>query len=57
MDIDEVIAKAKQTTDDQIAAAKKSLDNQLDTADRITMLRAVDATIRLAQQPITANPQ
>lgn len=57
MNIDEVIAKAKQTTDDQLSTAKKSLDNQLDTADRVTMLRAVDAAIRLAQQPITANPQ
>ena len=56
MDVNAQMDAATKSTRDQLETIKTSIENQLDTADRVVMLRAVDATIRLAQAPVI-NPQ
>lgn len=53
MDLDKHIEAATKAVNSQLEANHKSLVNKLDAADRMLMQKAVDATIRLAQVPIT----
>jgi len=53
MDLDKQLDAAKKAVEQQLELSKQSLTNAYDHADRLVMMRAVDATIRLAQTPIT----
>lgn len=52
MDINAHIDAATRAVEQQIETTNKSLNNAYDAADRLITLRAVDATIRMAQTPV-----
>ena len=52
MDLNAHIEAATKAIEQQLAMSNKSLNNAYDAADRLMTLKAVDATIRLAQTPV-----
>ena len=56
MDLNAQIEAATKAAQDQIDTSKQVLTNALDAADCMILQKAVDATIRMAQQPITTTP-
>ena len=52
MDLNAHIEAATKAVEQQLEMSNKSLTNAHDAADRLMTLRAVDATIRMAQTPI-----
>jgi len=53
MDLDAQMEAARKSVEQQLELSKQSLANAYDHADRLVMMRAVDATIRMAQTPLT----
>ena len=56
MDVDKMLADAKQSTADQRAANQAVLDSVIDFADLDVLRRAADTAIQLAKAP-AGNPQ
>mgnify|MGYP007071696188 CR=1 FL=1 len=52
MDLDAQMEAARKSVEQQLELSAKSLNNAYDAADRLMTLKAVDATIRLAQTPV-----
>lgn len=52
MDLDAQMEAARKSVEQQLELSAKSLNNAYDAADRLMTLKAVDATIRMAQTPI-----
>lgn len=52
MDLNAHIEAATKAVEQQLEMSNKSLTNAHDAADRLMTLKAVDATIRMAQTPI-----
>lgn len=52
MDLNAQMEAARKSVEQQLELSAKSLNNAYDAADRLMTLKAVDATIRLAQTPV-----